>query len=248
MKQPTKQEKTYIKNIQKKIGKTIFANKLIQENDKVLVGLSGGKDSLILLHALASRKKYLPFKYELIAAHINVLELNYQADISFLKEFCEKNDVKFYKKDISITFEPKKKVSPCFICSWHRRAELFKLANKIDCNKLAFGHHLDDAIETLLMNMSFNGEISSLPYKVSMFKGRMDIIRPMLDTEEKQFIKYADLMNFHNKQIKTCQYEKATKRTMIKDILRKIETHNKDAKKNIYRSMFKIIPEYLPKI
>ena len=181
-----------------------------------------------------------------MAAHITIKTLDNEIDTIFLQEFCNKNNVKFHNISISIDFDADDKKSPCFVCSWHKRAALFKLINELNCNKLALGHHLDDAIETLFMNMAYNGEISSMPYRVSMFKGRIELIRPMLDTEEKQLIKYANLKNLHSKTIKSCPYEKVTKRQKIKDILSKLQEQNKDVKKNIFRSMSKIIPEYLP--
>lgn len=241
----TKQEKSFIETTRRKIGKTVYNHKLIQKNDKVVVGLSGGKDSFILLDALIARKKALQFKYELIAVHIDVLNVPYQADVEFMQSFCNEHHIKFYKIDIEVDFTKDKKLSPCFICSWHRRTELFKFVNRNNYNKLALGHHLDDAIETLLMNMSFNAEISSMPLKKTMFDGKFHIIRPMLEIEEHIFVKYANLLNL-NREVKTCPFAKKSKREVVRKIISKLEEETKDARKNIYRSMNKILLDYLP--
>jgi tRNA(Ile)-lysidine synthase TilS/MesJ len=241
----TKQQKTFITNIQKKIGKTIYNHKLIADGDKILVGLSGGKDSMILLDALAARKNAVPYKYSVIAAHINVTNVPYEADIDFMQEICNYYNIKFHKIDITLDLKKDPKLSTCFICSWHRRTELFKLTNRLNCNKLAFGHHLDDAIETLLMNMAFNAEISAMPYSVDMFNGKFQIIRPMLDIEEKYFIKYAKLKDF-NREIKTCPYAKVSKREIARNYIKQLEKINKDVRRNLFKSMNKIVDKYMP--
>lgn len=245
MKNLNKQERAFINNIQKKISKTIFKNNLIQAGDKILVGLSGGKDSLILLDALASRRRALPFDYTLAAAHISSTHNIYEADIDFMKKICEFYNIEFFLETITLDFKKDDKLSPCFICSWNRRTELYKLTTRKGFNKLAFGHHMNDAVETLLMNMAFNGEISSIPYKVSMFQEKFEIIRPLLEIEESLLIEYSELKNF-NKEIKSCNYSTISSRESIRQIINELSKINKDVFKNIFRSMNKIRPDYLP--
>jgi len=245
MEELTKKEKTFITNTQKKISKTVFEKNLISEGDRIVIGLSGGKDSLILLDTLASRRRALKFDFELAAVHINVSNVPYEVDLEFMQQLCDFYNVPFFKIDISVDFTKDEKMSPCFICSWHRRTALFKFVNQNGYNKLAFGHHLDDAIETLLLNISFNAEISAMPFEVDMFNGKFKIIRPMLETEEKFLIEYARLKNF-NREVKTCSYAKESKRDLIRELIANLEKVNKDVKKNIYRSMGKIVQKYLP--
>ncbi len=241
----TKQQRTFIANLQKRIGKTIFNHKLISEGDRVLVGLSGGKDSFVLLDALSSRRNAIPFRYELAAAHISTSHNIYEADIDFMKNICENYEIKFFHRKITIDFNRDPKLSACFVCSWNRRTELFKMTNQLGFNKLALGHHMNDAAETLLLNMAFNAEISAMPHKVNMFDGKFEIIRPLLETLERDIIKYADLKDF-NKQVQTCKYESKSRRSTIKNIIKELENVNKDVVRNIFRSMNKILPEYLP--
>ncbi len=241
----SKKQKSFITTVQKKISKTIYNQQLIQDGDKVVVGLSGGKDSFILLDALAERRKHLKFNYEIKAVHINVTNVPYEIDLDFMQQFCDSHKIDFQKIDIEIDLQRDTKLSTCFICSWHRRTALFKFTTRNGFNKLAFGHHLDDAVETLLLNMSFNGEISSMPYKVSMLNDKFQIIRPMLDTEERFFIEYANLKNL-NREVYECPFAKISKRELIRKQIKQLEDVNKDIKKNIFKSMNKIIPKYLP--
>lgn len=241
----TKKQKSFLLKTQKKISKTIYKQNLINNNDNVVIGVSGGKDSFVLLDALLSRKKALNIRYKLAAVHINVKNVPYKADLGFIKNYCKKNNVDFQIIDISVDLN--KHISPCFVCSWHKRTALFKFVNQNGFNKLAFGHHLDDSIETLLLNMSFNGEISAIPYKVEMFNGKFEIIRPMLDLEEKFLIEYANLKDL-NAEIQICPYADKSKRKLVKNFIAEIQTINKDVRKNIYRSMNKIVSKYLPNL
>ena len=243
----TKSQKTYIDKIRRRIGKTIIKHQLIQDGDRILIGVSGGKDSMILLDALSSKRSGIPYKFEIIAVHVNVENVPYQADIDFIKNLCDERNVPFHIINISLDFDRDPKLSKCFVCSWHRRAELFKLTNKFNCNKLALGHHMDDAVETLLLNMSFNAEISSLPFRVSMFKGKFEIIRPLLSLEEKDLIRYSRLLQL-NREISKCPWADDSRRKLMKNIIKQLEKINPDVRKNIFRSTNKIIDQYLPKL
>jgi tRNA(Ile)-lysidine synthase TilS/MesJ len=222
-------------------------HRLIKAGDRVLVGLSGGKDSMILLEALADRRRHLPFDFHLFAVHVSATNLGYEMDTTYLEEFCEGLDIPLYLEEIEVdlTVDPKK--APCFICSWNRRKRMFDLSKELDCNKVALGHHKDDAIQTVLMNMVYHGSISSLPQKLSMFEGRIDLIRPLLFIPEKELTHYANLRSF-KKQEKTCPYDDITKRESIRDIIRQMDGLNRNARKNIFQAMDNIYKEYLPYI
>ncbi len=235
----------YINNLNKSVGSTIQKNQLIEENDRVLIGLSGGKDSLALLEVLADRHRCIPFKFEIIAAHINVTDVSYEIDNLYLNTLCEKLNIPLYIKHISIDLKKDPKKGVCFVCSWQRRKELFSLSKELNCNKLALGHHLDDANETYLMNMIYHGSISGMPYKLKMFHGRMELIRPLLDQREDKIKTYARYRNYPSEK-KLCPYGDVTKRKAIKSILNRIEKIHPDAPKNIFRSPNNIFEEYLP--
>jgi tRNA 2-thiocytidine biosynthesis protein TtcA len=229
----------------KKVAKTIFDYNLIDDKDRVLVGLSGGKDSLILLEALADRKKRMPVSFELFAIHVSAINVGYKADTEYLSNFCKELNVSLYMEEIEVDFTRKPEKPPCFICTWARRKQIFTSAKELNCNKIALGHHYDDAVHTMLMNMIYHGSYSSLPQKLSMFGGRINLIRPLLLIPEKELVYYANLRHFKEHE-KSCPYEDSTKRNEIKDLLKQLDKLNKNARKNLFRAMNNIYPEYLP--
>jgi tRNA 2-thiocytidine biosynthesis protein TtcA len=233
--------------ISKKVGKMLNEHQLIAAGDRVLVGLSGGKDSMILLEALADRRKHLPFDFQLFAVHVSATNIGYEMDTVYLQEFCAELNIPLHLEEIEVdlTVDPKK--SPCFICSWNRRKRIFELSKELDCNKVALGHHKDDAIQTVLLNMIFHGSYSSLPQKLSMFEGRIRLIRPLLFIPEKELTYYATLRSF-KKQEKSCPYDDATRRESIKEIIRQLDRLNRNARRNIFNAMDNIYEDYLPDI
>lgn len=230
----------------RKVGKTLFDYHLIEDKDRILVGLSGGKDSMILLESLADRKKHLPVSFELFAIHVTAKNVGYKADADYISDFCREINVLLYLEEIEIdlTQNPEKPV--CFICSWERRKKIFAKSKELNCNKIALGHHNDDAIQTMLMNMIYHGSYSSLPQKLQMFGGRTCLIRPLLMITEKELLNYASLRGFKEHE-KVCPYEDLTTRSDIKNLLESMEKLNKDARKNLFRAMDSIHPDYLPK-
>jgi tRNA(Ile)-lysidine synthase TilS/MesJ len=234
------------KKICRKLGTTLRDHQMIQEGDHVLVGLSGGKDSMILLAALAERLRAMPFDFSLSAAHIEATGIGYEIDREKLFSFCEELNVPLHYQTIEPDLEQDPSKAACFVCSWHRRKELFRLTRELNCNKLALGHHRNDAIETLLMNMIYHGSISSLPYTLKMFEGRLELIRPMLDLEEGMLEDYARL-NQLVKIEKSCPHEDITQRESIRKLLTHIEELHPKGPFNMFKSANKIFEEYLPR-
>jgi len=227
------------------MGTCMRDHSLIGEGDHLLVGLSGGKDSMILLAALAERKRAVPFNFSLSAAHIEATGIGYEINREKLSSFCDRLDIPLHYRTIEPDLEKDPSKTACFICSWHRRKALFKLTKELNCNKLALGHHRNDAIETLLMNMIYHGSISSLPYALEMFEGRIKLIRPMMDLDERMLDEYAGL-NDLVKVEKSCPHEDRTQRENIAKLLRQVEKLHGKGPYNIFKSMDKIFEEYLP--
>jgi len=234
------------KKICRKLGTTLRDHQMIREGDHILVGLSGGKDSMILLEALAERKRAVPFEFTLSAAHVEALGVGYEIDREKLTSFCKDLKVAFHYRSIKPDLEKDPSKAACFVCSWHRRKELFKLTRDLNCNKLALGHHRNDAIETLLLNMVYHGSISSLPYSLRMFDGRLELIRPMMDLDERMLEEYAEL-NKLVKVEKSCPHENSTQRESIRKLLGNIEELHGKGPYNLFKSMDKIFEEYLPR-
>ncbi len=236
-------EKTF-KRLCQKVGQTLYCQQLLAPNDRILIGLSGGKDSSLLLELMAERRKHLPFPIYLYAIHVKIKEMLYLANVEQLEKMCRKYDIPFYYIEDSIGSEIFKK-SPCFLCSWHRRKNIFQLAQKLSCNKVALGHHRDDVLQTFLLNLIYHGSISSLPYKLSMFDGQITLIRPLLDVSEKEIKAYCVKANYFE-EISSCPYKENNKREEIKNLLNIIKNLHPLAEKNMFRSMRNVYEEYIP--
>jgi len=218
---------------------------MIGEGDHVLAGLSGGKDSMVLLQLLAERRRSVPFDFTITAAHIAAEGIGYHIDRGHLEDFCRDLDIPLEYRIITPDLQKDPSKPVCFVCSWHRRKELFAMTREFKCNKLALGHHRMDAVETLLLNMIYHGSISSLPYTLKMFGGRVMLIRPLMDLDEKLLDEYSDL-NSLVRIGKSCPHEDRTRRELIARLVAAIGELHKQGPANIFRSMGKIFDEYLP--
>ncbi|MFH1847802.1 MAG: ATP-binding protein [Candidatus Omnitrophota bacterium] len=230
--------------LSKKIGKAITDYGLIKDKDRILVAVSGGKDSLSLLQILQNRKRFVPIDYELVACHV---QTDYRCKgcvhTEILERFFRKAGCEFRIKKIKILGMDKK--ASCFWCSWNRRKALFETAQEMKCSKIAFGHHKDDAVETLLLNLFFNGEFSSMPAILSMFGGKIQIIRPLIYAEESEIRRFAALAKFPENICK-CPNSLTSNRHKIKGMVSEIKKVCPHVKTNLFRSMDRIKRDYLP--
>lgn len=232
--------------IRAKFKKGIVDYELISDNDHILIGLSGGKDSLALVQLLGERMKIFVPKFTVTAAHISVENISYQSDLEYLKKHCEHYGISFVHKTIGFDMEQDKSKSTCFLCSWHRRKALFDIAKELNCNKLALGHHLDDIAETLLLNLVYQGAIATMPPKLKMDKFDMTIIRPLCLLSECEMKELERIENF-KKQIKNCPYEKDSSRRDAKNLITELEKWNPDVRQSLWAAMQNIKSDYLPK-
>jgi tRNA(Ile)-lysidine synthase TilS/MesJ len=228
-----------------KVQKNQKVRGFFSEGDKILTGVSGGKDSLLLLEVLGELSKKRNFKVQIVPVHIKIKDIGYNINFDAIDEICKHYHFKLHIIESSIDFDPTHKKGPCFVCSWHRRKLLYSTAREMGCNKIALGHHMDDAVQTLLMNMIYHGSISSMPARLSMFQGELQIIRPLLFISEKEIIDYKNIRKFPE-LIKDCPYGSDTKRNTVKELIAELEKINPTATLNIFRSMSKIFPAYLP--
>lgn len=241
----SKYQKSHIERVKNKVAKAIMDYKLIENGDRVLVAVSGGKDSLVMLETLVSIKNYGLIDYEIEALHINVTDVPYQVDNTFLEDYCNKLSINFTVQNIEADIENRGKKGHCFVCSWHRRKALFTFANDNGFQKLALGHHMDDAVETLLINMAYHGNISSLPGKLSMFEGAFNLIRPLILLTNKDTAEFARIRNYPPLK-ESCPHEDKTRRTTARNFIKQLEVFHPKAKFNLFNSMGNIDEEYLP--
>ena len=240
-----KPDKKFLHKIIVTSGKAINQYKMIEADDRILVAVSGGKDSLSLLDILNERRKYLPIDYDLHAIHVITDDVPYEIDKAFLRDFCNERNVTLHLVTTHAGIKEKPDKKPCFTCSWNRRKQLFAFARKNGFKKIALGHHLDDAIETLLMNMLMHGNISSIPGKLRMFDGDIELIRPLILCTDKEMQEYARIKQFVSLK-KECPYEDHTMRTTTRQMINRFEKLNPQARINLFKSMANIDKEYLP--
>lgn len=160
---------------------------MIEDGDKIAVGLSGGKDSVALLAALSQMRRYYPKKYSLIAVTVDMRFDGEDTDYSVLEDYCEKIDVPYIIKRTEladIIFNIRKESNPCSLCAKMRRGILDDAAKENGCNKAALGHHMDDAAETFLMNLLKGGNLDSFSPVTYLSRKDLYIIRPMILASE----------------------------------------------------------------
>lgn len=238
-------EEKLMRRIQKCFNKGVVQYGLIEDGDKILVGLSGGKDSLALLELLALRSRIYKPKFSVVAAHVVMKNISYESDMDYLRSYAESLGVPFICYETSFDPSTDTRKSPCFLCSWNRRKALFTVAKEQGCNKIALGHHMDDILETLLMNMTFQGAFSTMPPKLVMRKFDMTIIRPMCLVHEADLLQMAAYRGY-KKQIKNCPYEKNSNRSSIKEVFHTLEKLNPEARYSLWGSMSNIQSDLLP--
>ncbi len=232
------------KEIRSLMGKAIHRYGMIQDGDRILVGVSGGKDSLTLLTLLSERAKRVPIHYELLAVHVDLGFHSSGADM--LKEFFEVKKTAYHIEPTRIAElanGPDNRENPCFLCSWERRKRVFSLAQRFGCNKVAFGHHKDDIIETLLLNIFYSAEISTMLPVQPMFHGKIILIRPLALLEERKIERFAKEMGLPTFPC-GCPASGRSKRRRVKELISTLEKENHRVKGNIFRSLSNIRWEY----
>jgi len=244
MAQFTEEEKT-IRRIEKRFSKGVVQYGLIEEGDKILVGLSGGKDSLALIELLGKRSRIFKPRFSVIAVHVIMTNIPYQADLEYLKSHAAVYDIPLIVYETSFDPTTDTRKSPCFLCSWNRRKALFEVAKEHGCSKIALGHHMDDILETLLMNITFQGAFSTMPPKLVMRKFDMKIIRPMCLVHESDLIELSEIRAYQ-KQKKNCPYESESNRSHMKNILHQLEILNPEARYSLWGSMSNVQIDLMP--
>ena len=233
------------KEIRSLMGKAIHRYGLIQDGDRIIVGVSGGKDSLTMLHLLHERRRRVPIRYKLVPVHIDLGFDSKRANI--LKDYFETQGFSYHIEFTDIgkrANSPENRENPCFLCSWERRKRLFQLAHRLKCNKVALGHHKDDIIETLLLNIFYSGEISTMVPIQTLFKGKITLIRPLALIEEKKIERFAREMGLPFGP-SGCPNSGKTKRREVKELIEALEKKNRKVKGNIFRSLSNIKLDYM---
>lgn len=244
----TAEEKLY-KKIKNGVGRAIADFGLIEEGDRIAVAVSGGKDSYVLLHMLEALRKRAPINYEILAINIDSGYPGYRADI--IEEHLAQHGIPCHmEKTVHFDIIREKRrpgSSYCSICARLKRGVLYTLAQKLGCNKLALGHHLDDFIETLLLNQFFVGSLKAMAAKMLADNGETTVIRPLVYIEEREIVPFAKMKGY---PVVSCACPAGgsgadLQRKRMKELLATLEKENPYVKRSMLRALANVQPRYL---
>jgi len=238
---------TYRKKILSNFMKGVNDFSLIENGDKIAVGVSGGKDSLLLCKLFQMLKKQKNFDFQVVFISMNPgfgeeNFIKFKKNLEELEIPCEIFDANVWE----IAFEKNPK-NPCFLCAKMRRGVLYKKVEELGCNKLALGHHFDDVVETVMINIFYASTIKTMLPKVSSTSGNLEIIRPMVYIKEKDIINYTKRNSIEPMSC-GCPVEGEkvdSKRKEIKILLEKLEETNENIKLSIFNSIKNINLDYV---
>ncbi|MCF0237192.1 MAG: tRNA 2-thiocytidine biosynthesis protein TtcA [Sphaerochaetaceae bacterium] len=226
----------WVRRFIKNVGKGINDFDMIRHNETVLLGVSGGKDSLALAMALSVRRQWLPINYNLKAIMINWKE--HPIDENYRPRLIE------YFKDLDIDFEIRDELQfpqsfkgefNCYLCARNRRRILFEIAHNEGYKQIALGHHLDDLVETTMMNLFFRGNFSTMSPIQEFFDGKLYILRPMIEIHENTLIRLAETYDFPVSK-PVCPYDQTNIRSSLKPIVKELVHLDKFAREHVFEA------------
>lgn len=235
-------------HLKKWLEKAVMDYGMLDAGDRVLVGVSGGIDSLVLLDLLRSPMLHVPSDFSVLAVNIDMGFDGDYGGYALLEKFLEQSgcDYVMEKTDIGpLSHSEYNRKNPCYLCSRLRRKRIFEIADERGCNKIALAHHKDDVIETLLINIFYGREISTMVPNQSIFGGKLHIIRPLAYIREELVKKYGRERGFPVIE-NPCPSSGTSKRAVIKNLLKELEKDNRQVRENVFKAMFHLKPDYLP--
>lgn len=210
---------------------------MIEDGDKIAIGISGGKDSLTLLYALKGLQRFYPKKFELIAVTVN---LGFEGfDLSEIRALCNELEIPYYIIDTDIAdiiFNVRKESNPCSLCAKMRKGALNEAVKKLGCNKVAYAHHRDDIIETMLLSLIFEGRFHSFSPKTFLDRMELTVIRPLM------YVPEVDVIGFKNKyqlpvSKNPCPEDGTTKREYTKNLVRQLNLEHPGTKDRMFHAI-----------
>ncbi|MDO8300667.1 tRNA 2-thiocytidine(32) synthetase TtcA [Lacisediminimonas sp.] len=229
------------------VGQAIGDFNMIEENDKVMVCLSGGKDSYALLDILLTLRERAPIHFDIIAVNLDQKQPNFPADV--LPAYLEKLGVPYHIENQD-TYSIVKRVIPegkttCSLCSRLRRGILYRVADELGATKIALGHHRDDILETFFLNMFFGAKLKGMPPKLQSDDGRHIVIRPLAYVKEEDTLQYAEMRQFPIIPCDLCGSQENLQRKQLKAMLRDWEKKHPGRVENIFSALSTIVPSHL---
>ena len=229
------------------VGQAIGDFGMIEDGDKVMVCLSGGKDSYAMLDILMKLRERAPINFEIVAVNLDQKQPNFPAET--LPNYLNSLGIPFHIEEQD-TYSIVKRVIPegkttCGLCSRLRRGILYRVADELGATKIALGHHRDDILETLMLNMFYAGKLKGMPPKLRSDDGKHIVIRPLAYVPEKLLERYAVDMNFPIIPCDLCGSQPNLQRQVMKEMLRDWEKKHPGRVENLFRSMHHIVPSHL---
>ncbi len=219
--------------------KAIEDYNMIEEGDKIAIGLSGGKDSITLLMGFKALQRFYPKKFDIIAVSVNPgFEF---FDSNFLKNICKNIDVPFFEEEShikEIVFDIRNEKNPCSLCANLRRGILNSVAIREGCNKIALGHNEDDVLETFLLNLFYTGSISTFAPVSYMDRSKITLIRPLVYAPEKDIRKFIRKNNIEVMQ-KSCPMDGVSKREDMKQMIKNLQIDIPHIRSNLYGAIMR---------
>jgi tRNA 2-thiocytidine biosynthesis protein TtcA len=220
---------------------------MIEDGDKVMVCLSGGKDSYALLDILMTLRERAPIHFDIVAVNLDQKQPNFPAEV--LPAYLEKLGIPFHIENQD-TYSIVKRLIPegkttCSLCSRLRRGILYRVADELGCNKIALGHHRDDILETFFLNMFFGGKLKGMPAKLVSDDGKHMVIRPMAYVKEEDTERYAEVKQFPIIPCDLCGSQENLQRKQIKALMRDWEKKYPGRVENIFSSLSTVVPSHL---
>ena len=238
---------TMRKRLLRRMGRTIEKFSLIGEGDRILVAISGGKDSYTLLDLLVGLQSAAPISFELVAVHVDQGQPGY--DGRPLEEWlagfgCEFEIVRrdTYSKVVEVTPPGKAYCAPC---SRMRRGILYSTAERLGCNKIALGHHREDAVETFLMNAFYSGKLHTLPPHYETEDGRFEVIRPLIECPEDDIVANSNEVGYPILPCNLCGSQDGLRRQRVKSLLAELEQEHPDIRGNLLAALGNVDPSRL---
>lgn len=235
------------KRLHRQVGQAIADFNMIEEGDKVMVCLSGGKDSYSMLDILLNLQQRAPVRFELVAVNLDQKQPGFPEDI--LPAYLRSRGVPFHIEEQD-TYSIVKKVIPegqttCSLCSRLRRGILYRVARELGANKIALGHHRDDIIQTLFLNMFFGGRMKAMPPKLVSDNGEFMVIRPLAYCSEKDMEAWAEVQQFPIIPCNLCGSQENLQRQQIKEMLNDWDKRFPGRIKNMFASLGRVTPSHL---
>jgi tRNA(Ile)-lysidine synthase TilS/MesJ len=220
------------------LNKAVRCYDLLADGDRILVALSGGKDSLTLLDLLRRRQSRGRDRFTLVAGHVRSdFHCGRAAPTEWLRLRCQTWGIPLVVDDMQVAEElMTTDKSRCHRCAWNRRKVLFRMAERMACNKIAFGHHADDVVETAMMNLLYNARIGGMDARLDLFDGRLTVIRPLVLTEERDIVPYARASGFPI-QGEPCPEGLTSRRALVRRLLSEVGREHHDVKRSIYAAL-----------